>query len=217
MAIELAAEKRDIFGKKLAKERAEQRLPAIVYGPKETTMPIFISSRDFIKTWKETGETGVITLKVDGADKEVLIHEISYDPVRETPLHVDFYAIEKGKKIAVNVPLVFEGVAPAVKELSGILVKVLHEIEIETIPSKIPHEIVVDISKLVDFDSHITVADIKLPDDVVTTLSADETVVSVSAPREEEEEEEVVEADLSQIEVEKKGKREEDTESEEEK
>lgn len=215
MTIELAAEKREIFGKKLAKARKEGKLPGVFYSGKEETTPIFLSDRDFKKALKEAGETTVISLKIGSDTKDVLIHDVSYDPVKSEPTHVDFYVVEKGKKITVSVPLEFTGVAPAVKELSGTLVKVMHEIEVETIPSNIPHEIEVDISGLKDFESQIAIKDLKLPNGVEATDDPEETVALVSEPKGEEEEEETT-ADFSQIEVEKKGKREEEGEEEKE-
>ena len=56
---------------------------------------------------------------VDGAEHNVLIHDIDRDPITGTPRHADFYAIVKGQKVEVAVPLEFTGIAPAVKELNG--------------------------------------------------------------------------------------------------
>ena len=130
-------------------------MPAVFYGPKEETTPVTISEKDFVKVWREAGESSVIELSGVGDAKEVLIHEVDVDPVSGTPRHADFYVIEKGKKVTVGIPLTFEGVAPAVKELGGILVKVMHEIEIEVMPKDLPHDIVVDISSPKHFDSQI--------------------------------------------------------------
>jgi large subunit ribosomal protein L25 len=140
----------------------------------------------------------------NGILAEVLIHDVDLDPVTDVPIHVDFYAIEKGKKLTVDVPLEFIGVSPAVKELGAVLVKVLHDVEIEALPKDLPHKLEVDIASLVTFDSVLTAKDIKLPEGVALKIKLDEVIASVYEPKEE-----VVEAalvDLSAIEVEKKGK-----------
>lgn len=207
----LEAKKRDTLGKKVKAIRDDGGLPAVMYGPKEATTPITIPAKEFGVVWKEAGETTVVSLKMEGGDKDVMIHEVSVDPVKGTPLHVDFYAIEKGKKIEVSVPLEFVGTPPAVKELGGTLVKVLHELEVEALPTNIPHELTVDVSGLVDFESHIAVKDISLPEGVEAKVDPEETVALVAEPKEEEEEEEAP-VDFSQVEVEKKGKQEEEGE-----
>jgi large subunit ribosomal protein L25 len=158
---------------------------------------------DFKKAWKTAGESTVVSLEGDGIDADVLIHQVDLDPVTDVAIHADFYAIEKGKKLSVDVPLEFIGVAPAVKDLGAVLVKVLHEVEIEALPKDLPHTLQVDISSLVGFDSTLTAADIKLPAGVALKIKPEDVVASVYEPKEEVIE---VPVDLSAIEVEKKGK-----------
>ena len=102
-------------------------------------------------------------------------------------LHADFYVIEKGKKVEVSVPLHFEGEAPAEKA-GGVLVKALHEIEIEVAPAELPHELIVDLSTLIDMDSRILASDITLPKSATLVTDADEIVASITEAQEEKEE-----------------------------
>jgi large subunit ribosomal protein L25 len=198
--------------------RINGAIPAVFYGRKEESTPISLSMKDFKKAWDEAGESSVLILKGVGQDKEVIIHDVAVHPVSGEPLHVDFYVIEKGKKIEVSVPLEFVGESNAVKELGGTLVKVIFELEIEAFPKDLPQEIEVDISAITDFDIHICAKDIALPNGVDLITSPDEVVALVSEPREEEPEEPAVEEfDPEKIEVEQKGKKEEDKEGAEEK
>ena len=204
MTVSLTAEKRENVGKPHAL-RASGKIPAVFYGPKEVSTPITLSASEFQKVWRASGESSVIELSGVGEVKEVLINEIDRDPVSGVIRHVDFYVPEKGKTVEVGVPLEYIGEAPAVKELGGVLVKVLHELEIEVLPRNLPQVIEVDLASLVSFDSQIHVRDLKLPEGVTALTSADEVVALVSVAKEEEEL--PVEApDLSSIEVEKKGK-----------
>lgn len=188
-------------------------LPAVFYGPKEESTPITLSEKDFMKVWSEAGESSVIELAGLGEPKEALIHEVDVDPVSGRVRHADFYVIEKGKKIEVNVPLEFIGEAPAVKELGGTLVKVLHEITVEVMPKDLPHDIKVDVSGLVDFDKQILVSDLKLGSEIEVLTDPEEVIALVSEVKEEVEE--PTEApDLSSIEVEKKGKEEDEASAE---
>lgn len=190
--------------------RATGNIPAVFYGPKAESTSITVNGPEFIKVWRQAGESSVITLTGLGEDHDALIHDISKDPVRDTVTHVDFYVIEKGKKVQVAVPLEFVGESAAVKTLGGVLIKVIHELEIEAMPKDLPHAIEVDISSLVDFDSQIKVADIKLPAGVTAEIDADEVVALVSAPKEETEEAPTT-IDMSAIGIsEERGKKEEE-------
>jgi len=201
--IALNVEKRDM---RLDLEglRKSGKLPAVFYGPKEKATPITISMKDFIKAWRKAGESSVIILKDGVNEHEALIYDIDIHPVTGTPRHADFYVIEKGKKVKVHIPLIFEGISPAVKDKGGILVKVLRELEIEAAPKDLPHELKVDISTLIELTSVITVKEIKIPTAVTLISNTDEIVASISVAKEEVEE--VKPIDMSAIEVEKKGK-----------
>lgn len=196
------------IGGKLHKIREEGFMPAVFYGKKEASTPVSVSMAEFEKVWKKAGESSVVTLQTEKGDVEALIHEVDLDPVTEMPRHADFYVFEKGHKIKIDVPLEFIGVSPAVKDLGGILIKVLHELEIEAMPKDLPQKIEVDISPLVNFESQILASHVKLPDGVTLVEDATEVVALVSMPKEEKEDEAPV--DLSAIEVEKKGKKEEE-------
>jgi large subunit ribosomal protein L25 len=102
-------------------------------------------------------------------------------------LHADFYVLEKGKKIKIDVPLEFHGVAPAEKA-GHILVKALHEIEIEVAPAELPHHLVVDLTKLANVGDHIVASEIALPPSAVLITSGEEIVASITEFKEEKEE-----------------------------
>lgn len=199
----LKVEKRDPKAS-LSDIRKEGKMPAVFYGKKEESTPIALSYAVFEKTLKDAGESTIIHLDGDGVDVDVLIHDVDLDPVTDKPRHADFYAIEKGKKLEIEVPLEFVGVSAAVKTLGGVLVKVMHEIKIEALPKDLPQKLEVDISTLNTFDDVVLAKDIKLPTGVEIKVKEDEVVASVYEPKEEVEE--TTPIDLSAIEVEKKGK-----------
>jgi large subunit ribosomal protein L25 len=204
----LATKKRDAK-KGLSKLRKEGEMPAVFYGSKTASTPIVVERKNFKKVLDEAGESSVIVLETSSGKLEVLIHEVDFDPVLGDPIHADFYVIDAKKKVTVTVPIVFEGISPAVKDLRGTLVKVMREIEIDVLPKHLPHEIKVDISALKDFDSHIFIKDIILPESAEASDSPEEVVAMVTQ-KEEEAEEPLVAPDLASIEVEKKGKKEEE-------
>jgi large subunit ribosomal protein L25 len=204
----IKAEKRDL-DIKMDVLRKSGKIPAVFYGAGKETTSISIPNIEFKKVWRDAGESSPVQVSVDGVNIDVLIHEVQLDPVSDEPIHVDFLAIDMKKKIRVNVPIVFEGISNAVKSGVGNLVKVLHEIEIEAMPSDLPHNLIADISKLETLSDNIAVSDIKLPAGVVAITAGHEVVASVVA-QVEEKEEVAAPIDLSTIEVEKKGKKEEE-------
>ncbi len=191
---------------KLDSVRAEGLLPAVFYGPKEASTNASVSLIDFKKVWKKAGESSVIILKdAKGNEHEALIHDVAIHPLSGEPLHVDFYVIEKGKKVEVSVPIIFAGVSPAVKDLGGILVKVHRELKIEAAPRDLPHEVTVDISKLATLTDVIKVKDIILTAGVTLKTNPEDVVASIAEAKEEVEEAPVA-IDMASIEVEAKGK-----------
>ncbi len=190
--------------------RAKGVLPAVIYGRSETSTPIEVNLKDFDKLFKAAGESTVIELSGLGEPKQALIHDIDMDPVTGALRHADFYVIEKGQKVTVSVPLSFVGVSAAVKDLGGILVKVMHELEIEVDPSELPHEIEVDISALATLDSQVKIADLTLPKSAVLQLDGDELVAMIDTAKDEPEEP-AAPVDLSAIETSvERGKKEEE-------
>ena len=201
----LKAEIRDKTDK-LDRIRKAGRVPAVFYGKKEASTAISIPQIDFLKVWKAAGESSVITLETPKGIKESLIQDVDLDPITGTPRHADFYVFEKGHKVEVELSLEFTGISPAVKDLGGMFVKVLYKLKVEAMPKDLPHGINVDISSLVNFGDQILAQDIVLPPGIKLREHPEEVVALVSAPREEKEEEVAEPVDLSEIEVEKKGK-----------
>lgn len=189
--------------------KAAGLIPAICYGNNIEAMSIAVPLTVFKKVLKESGESGTVTITIGAKKVETLIHDVQKDATSNEPIHVDFLAIDTSKPVSVHVPLEFDGVSPAVKSNIGTLVKVMHEIEIEALPKDLPHEIHVDISSLVSQESQITVADLVLPAGVTALAEATDVVATIEKERDEEPAEATT-ADLSSIEVEKKGKKEEE-------
>ena len=169
--------------------RARGAVPAVVYGPKEPNTPIVINAAILESVWRDAGETTVITLKGLKGDKETLIRDTQVHPVTGKIMHMDFYALEKGKKIEISVPIHFVGEAPAEKA-GHVLAKALHEVEIEVAPAHLPHSLDVDISSLSEIGDHVMASQIILPESATLITDPEEVVVSVTGHEEEPTEEE---------------------------
>ncbi|HUY05148.1 MAG TPA: 50S ribosomal protein L25 [Candidatus Paceibacterota bacterium] len=201
----LAAEKRDIAAATLSSLRAAGSIPAVVYGAHQEAMPITVDAKSFAKVLGEAGEATIVSLSGLGAALPTLIHDIDRDPVNGRTRHVDFYAVTKGEKVQVAIPLTFVGESAAV-EAGANLVKVLHEIEVKADPMNLPHAIEVDLAALAEVNDQIHAKDLVLPKGVDLAVEPEEVVALVQAVVEEKEE--AAPADIAAIEVEKKGKEE---------
>lgn len=205
--ITLQATAREATGKAMRRSLEEGVMPAVVYGAKQEATPITIPLADFERILRSEGESALISLEGLAKPVQALIHEIDVDPVTSRPRHADFYAVEKGAKVEVSIPLSFVGESPAVKAGAN-LVKVMHEIEVEADPTKLPHEIEVNVEALAAEGDQIRVADLTAPAGVTFTTGEDEVVALAQAIAEEPEEESAA-PDMDAIEVEQKGKEDE--------
>lgn len=185
--MELQAKPRTELGKKVKALRRAGFLPAVIYGEGIASQPISVPYKDFEKVFREAGASSLIKLGVDGKEYNVLIHDPARDPIKGNPIHVDFYAVRMDKTIRTKVPVEISGESPAVKNLAGILVKVMQEIEVEALPQDLPHELTIDISGLTELESRLCVKDISLPKGVKIHANAEDAVLIVEAPRTEEE------------------------------
>lgn len=199
----LTVSPRTLVGKSSQGLNKEGALPAVVYGPKQEAISLTVSLPEFEALLRHGGESAMITLTGLEKPLQVLIHDLDRDPVTHVPRHADFYAVEKGAKVTVSVALSFVGESLAMKAGAN-LVKVLHEVEIESDPSKLPSEIEVDISALAAMDDQIHVSDLKAPEGVEILTPGDEVVALAQAVQEEPEDAPAL--DMDAIEVEKKGK-----------
>ncbi|MBU1683752.1 50S ribosomal protein L25, partial [Patescibacteria group bacterium] len=171
-----------------AKEaRNADRVPMIYYGKGVEPTNFSADYQDFKRLYKKAGKSAIITL-INESKKEfhVLVHEIQYDPVSDEMIHIDLMAVDLNKPITTEVPLVFIGQAPAVKDLNGTFMSGKDRVMVECLPKDLVHEIEVDISPLVDFHSGLTIADINAPEGVRILDAEDISIATVSAPRAEE-------------------------------
>ncbi len=182
----LEAQKRDILGKNTSKLREQGYAPAVIYGKSIQPQNLMVFEKDFLKLYKNAGDNTVIDLSVkDSKEKhKVLIQNVHFSPFKEKVNNIEFLVISLTETVNVDVPLVFINTEESEK-LGGMLVKSLHEIEIETLPSNIPHEISIDCSALKEFGTTIYVKDLKLDKNIKVITSEDSPIVSFDEPKKE--------------------------------
>lgn len=177
---------------KLETLRKNGEVPAVVYGANQESLSVSMEAKVFDKVVKEAGESTIIELTGLKNPLEVLIKEVDFNPIKGQINHVDFYVVDKGKEMTTHVTLHFSGEAPA--EKTGLINKVMHEIEVTCLPKDLPNHLDVDLSLLVEVGSKILVKDLLVAKGVKINAHDDDVVVIVSPQNEEEVDEVVVTA-----------------------
>lgn len=183
--LQLGAEVRTIFGKKLRKFRHQGKVPANVFGPNYKSMSISIELKNFGKAYKVAEETGIIYLRVDKEELPVLIRGVQRHPISHRILHVDFRKIDLKQKIETEVPVKTIGESEAVVQKGGVLLTQMSAVRVESLPEDIPHEIEVDISKLKEIGDEIKVSDLPRSDKYTVKEDEAKVIVSVITHKEE--------------------------------
>jgi large subunit ribosomal protein L25 len=181
----LSAEPRAGAGKGAARSvRRQGRVPGVVYGGKQ---PATLISLDYSRLIREINRGGfmhrVFDLAVDGQTIRVVPRDLQLDPVKDTPLHIDFLRIVAGASIEVELPVVFvnENASPGLKR-GGVLNIVRHDISVRAPADAIPDAITVDLAGL-DINDSIHISSVALPEGVTPAITdRDFTIATIAAP-----------------------------------
>jgi large subunit ribosomal protein L25 len=166
------------------KLRASGHIPAILYGGKDPNQKISIEKkaiRDIINS--DTFLSKVLELDIEGKKEKVLPREVSYHVVSDEPIHIDFMRIVSGKKIVIEIPVIFinHGDSPGLKR-GGVLNIVRRAVELKCPAENIPNDITIDLMGK-DIGTSIKISSVKLPDNVTPTImDRDFVIATVAAP-----------------------------------
>ena len=168
-------------GKAAAKAtRRAGLVPCVLYG--RTTDPVHFAVETLdLRPLIFTTETRTVDVTVEGEDYNAIVKDITFHPVSEQPMHVDFLALTAGEALTMTVPIQLEGDAPGVKA-GGLLSQPLFELTIRSLPKNIPGHVSIDTSML-ELGESLHVEDIVLGDEIDVLTDAHRTVVTIVAPR----------------------------------
>jgi large subunit ribosomal protein L25 len=184
----LAAEHRQITGKKVATLRRAGRLPAVVYGHGIESANVTVDTHEFEQLRRHSGPNALVDLSVDGKNAQpVLVHAVQVHPVNRRPLHVDLFLVRMTEELTVDVPLVATGDSLAVTQHGGTLLHPMESVRVRALPDHLPQSIEYSVESLVDFDTSLFVRDLVVPSDVTLLTDGDEIIAKVQPPRVEEE------------------------------
>jgi len=187
--MELNANLRQLTGNHAKKLRTEFLVPAVVYGLGNPSINLEVGYNEFVKVFREAGENTLISLNFDGKSKKVLVKDIQKDPVSGKVIHASFLEVNLKVKIKAMIPVVVEGEeeSPVLKSGTGILNLIKHEIEVEALPTNLPHSFVVNVSNLENIGDEIKVSALEFDRTKVelVDISEDDLILNIDAPQEE--------------------------------
>ena len=146
-SITINGSKRESVGKKATKAlRNAEMVPCVLYGDKE---PIHFAAKelDFSKL-VYTPNAHTVVIKTEEGTFDAVLQDIQFHPVTDKILHIDFYQLNEGKEISINIPVVVEGAAPGVLNSGGTLILNKRKLRVRALPKNLPDVIVADISEL---------------------------------------------------------------------
>ncbi len=195
--IMINAETRDNVGKKIAKKlRSEGKIPAIIYGGDKESIPVSLivdDVKNILKSGK--GENTVLRIQRDDINVDAMLHDIQYNCLTDSIIHVDLLRIDLEKPVTVSVPIKIEGQAIGVRVEDGMFDFITRELKIKCLVTQIPDAFVLDIT-----DMHIGQSvkaeeldieeKIQLLSDPLTVICAVSTKAKAEVVEEVEEEEE---------------------------
>jgi large subunit ribosomal protein L25 len=181
----LSAEPKERAGKGAARAtRREGKVPAVIYGDKKAPLMVALESREVVRQIHKPGFfSHIMQIMVDGKKHQVLARDLQLDPVKDTPIHIDFLRVSASSEITVNVPVHFTGEeeSPGLAR-GGVLNVVRHEVEVICKASLIPEELVGNLAGL-DIGDSLHISNFELPEGVRPTIDdRDFTVATIAAP-----------------------------------
>ena len=166
------------------KLRATGFIPAILYGGKDPNQKISIEKkaiRDIINS--DNFLSKVLELDIEGKKEKVLPRDVAYHVVSEEPIHIDFMRVVSGKKIILEIPVKFinHPDSPGLKR-GGVLNIVRRTVELKCPAENIPDDITIDLAGT-DIGTSLKISSVKLPENVVPTITdRDFVIATVAAP-----------------------------------
>ena len=219
--MELNANLRQLTGNHAKKLRTEFLVPAVVYGLGNPSINLEVGYNEFVKVFREAGENTLVTLNFDGKSKKVLVKDMQKDPVSGKVIHASFLEVNLKVKIKAMIPVVVTGdeESPVLKSGTGVLNLIKQEIEVEALPTDLPHSFNVDVSSLENIGDEIKVSALEFDRSKVelVDLTEEDLILNIDAPQEEVEEEATLTEEERIAQLEASSEKPEEESSEEEK
>lgn len=196
----ISAEVRTVHGKGASRRlRHEGKVPAIIYGGKESPQSIQVSHNELMKSLKfESFYSAILNVDVAGKTEQAVLKDLHRHPVRNEVMHMDLQRILADVVLRMHIPLHFKGgdVAPGVKVGGGVVEHQQIQVEVECLPKDLPEFIEVDLAGL-NLNEAVHLSQLALPEGVSfyeLKHGNDVSVAAIHLPRQPTEQEAAEEA-----------------------
>ncbi|MBE0464557.1 MAG: 50S ribosomal protein L25/general stress protein Ctc [Halomonadaceae bacterium] len=150
--------------------RANQEVPAVIYGGEKGAQSISVEKTAFYKAIEdEAFFSSVIKLVIEGKEEQVVVRDLQRHPFKPLLTHADFLRVDATHEITMNVPLHVTGEEKCVgiKDQGGELHVLANEVAISCLPKDLPDYLEVDISA-VELGTTLHLSDLTLPKGVTS-------------------------------------------------
>lgn len=175
--VRLAAEARTEFGKGAARRtRRAGKIPAVLYGHGSDPKHLALPAIEFARVVREHGQNAVLTLEIDSSTELALTKTVTTHPIKNYIEHVDLLLVQRGEKVAVEVPIVLTGEAAP----GTLVTQDLTSVEVSVEALHIPEQFEVSIEGL-DAGAQIFAKDVNLPAGAELVTDGEALVLAVNA------------------------------------
>ena len=169
-------EKTTIGSRSSRRLRRDGKVPGVLYGLGQDPEIFSVDYGDLRGALTtDAGLNALIQLSVNGTNQLSILKSLQRHPVKDEVIHVDFVRIDPNQELAVEVPIVLEGVAKKVTDQNGMVDQTMFSLSVLSLPDSIPNELTADVSEL-EINDAIRVSDVALPEGVRTEVDPEEAI-----------------------------------------
>ena len=173
----LSTEEKTTVGSRSSRRlRKDGKVPGVLYGlgkDPEIFSVDYGELRGALTT--DAGLNALIQLTINGTNQLSILKTLQRHPVKDEVIHVDFVRVNPKHELAVEVPIVLEGIAKKVTDQNGMVDQTMFSLSVLSLPDAIPNELTADVSEL-EINDAIRVSDIVLPEGVRTEVDPEEAI-----------------------------------------
>ena len=173
----LNTEKKTTIGSRSSRRlRRDGKVPGVLYGLGQDPEIFSVDYGDLRGALTtDAGLNALIQLSVNGTNQLSILKSLQRHPVKDEVIHVDFVRVDPNQELAVEVPIVLEGVAKKVTDQNGMVDQTMFSLSVLSLPNSIPNELTADVSEL-EINDAIRVSDVVLPEGVRTEVDPEEAI-----------------------------------------
>ena len=145
-SITINGSKRESVGKKATKAlRNAGQVPCVLYGGDQ---PVHFSAAELaFSKLIYTPNAHTVVIALGDVSYNAVLQDIQFHPVSDAILHIDFYQLFDDKEIAMDIPVILNGIPLGVRA-GGVLRRNRRKLRIKALPTNLPDNVQIDISGL---------------------------------------------------------------------